>query len=147
MVGVGTPCKRPISWTTVTSGSISIARPRSRSCSIEVLCAPTLRGALDPALDIDAEPDALLVADLLRFQHHGPGDRARSGSVVITSRVAWVSALIGLKRDVAPQLQPDLVADIVEHRRLKPGFLKQLGHFLDALGALADGSPTGNLSP
>ena len=40
--GVGIWVRRPISCTTATSGSISIGRPRSRSCSIEVLCAPTL---------------------------------------------------------------------------------------------------------
>jgi hypothetical protein len=51
--GVGSWVNRPISWTTVTSGSISIGRPRSRSCSIEVLWAPTLARAVDPRLQAD----------------------------------------------------------------------------------------------
>ena len=78
MVGVGIPCKRPISWTTVTSGSISIGPAALKILQHRGLVRADLARALDPALDIDAEPDALLVGDLFRFEHHGLRDRARA---------------------------------------------------------------------
>ena len=43
------------------------------------------------------------------------------GSPVMTSSVAPVSALIGLKAEVAPELDPDLVADARADRRLEAG--------------------------
>src|ERR1700748_1937116 len=96
--GVGIPVSRPISCTTVTSGSISIGRPRSRSCSIEVLWAPTLRAAsirrttstrnLTPKVSAIAWLSSMIAFDNARV----------AGSEQITSSVAQVSALIGLRQ-------------------------------------------------
>src|SRR6185369_10378437 len=41
VAGIGTPSRSPSSRTAPTTASISMGRPASRSCSIEVLCAPT----------------------------------------------------------------------------------------------------------
>src|SRR5262249_34314565 len=96
--GVGILVRRPISWTTVTRGSSSTGRPRSRSCSIEVLCAPTLRAPsmrrststrnLTPKFSAIAWASSMIAFDSARVP----------GSMQITSSVAWLKALIGLKQ-------------------------------------------------
>ena len=46
----------------------------------------------------------------------------------MSTSVARVSALIGFEGQVAPELEPDLGANVVEHRRLEAGALEALGH-------------------
>ena len=89
----------------VTSASISIGRPRSRSCSIEVLCAPTAAAAVDAA-------GRRRSGSARRASRRSPaprpswrGRRARvPGSAQISSSVAPVSALIGLKERLPQSL-------------------------------------------
>jgi hypothetical protein len=104
MVGVGVSVRRPSSCTDVTSASISMGRPRSRSCSIEVLCAPT---AAPPSIRLSTEmgkrtPSFSAIAwastIIARATARVPS------SVQITSSVAWVSALIGLKERLPQSL-------------------------------------------
>jgi hypothetical protein len=74
-----------------------------------------------------------LVSSMIAF------DSARvTGSEQISSSVAPVSALIGLKQ-AAPQFQPDLIADAVEHRRGHAGFGEQSRQPLDVGGDFARG--------
>ena len=111
----------PSSCTAVTSASISIGRPSSRSCSIEVLCAPTSSA---PAMRLSTSignftPSAVAIVSastiMVRATARVPGSPA------ISSSVPPVSAEIGLKREVAPELHPDVVADVGADRRADAG--------------------------
>ena len=105
----------------MTSASISIGRPRSRSCSIEVLCAPTAAGAGDAPVDVDREVDAERLADRLGLDHHGAGDGAGAG--IGGDLVERAAGQRGdrVEGEVAPELDPDLVADVGADRRLEAG--------------------------
>jgi hypothetical protein len=65
-------------------------------------------------------------------------DRARRRIGQITSSVAWVSA-DRVEADIAPQFEPDLVADAIEHGGLHAGLDEGVGKPLYVLGGLAGG--------
>ena len=133
--GVGTPVSRPSSWTAVTSASISSGRPRSRSCSIDVLWAPTAAGARDAAVDVDREADAELLADRLRLDHHRPRHRAGAG---IADDLCEGSAGQGGDRvegQVPPQLHPDVAPDVAADRGPEAGGDQRFGEAGDAIAA------------
>ena len=76
-------------------------------------------------------------ADRLRLEHHRPRERPRA---VVGDDVLERAA--GQRRDrvegqIAPELQPDLAADVVAHRRLQAGRDHLLGKPRDALALLA----------
>ena len=98
------PVRRPSSCTAVTSASISIGRPSSRSCSIEVLCAPTCSA---PAMRLSTSignftPSAAAIVSastiIARATARVPASRA------ISSSVPPVSAEIGLKERLPQSL-------------------------------------------
>src|SRR5690606_34382633 len=62
------------------------------------LVGADLAGAVDPPFDVDAEAHAELLGDGLGLEHHAARHLPRAGIGGDASRVAWVSALIGLKQ-------------------------------------------------
>jgi hypothetical protein len=88
--------------------------------------------AIDPALDINPETGAQALGNYLRLQHHRLGGGA-------AGRIAGndIEGAPGQRRDrvetqVAPQLQPQLGADVVEHRGFETGLFHDFGNALDA---------------
>ena len=88
---------RPSSMTEPISASASIARPASTSCSMEVLCVPDRLGAGDALVDREAKARAERLADRLRLAIVRVTSSRVGGKRQISSSVAWVSALTGLK--------------------------------------------------
>ena len=96
IVGVGVPVSRPSSCTAPSSASISIGRPASRSCSIEVRCAPTAAapsmrrstsiGNFTPSVSAISCASSIMARATPRVP----------GSVQSTASGAWGSAEIGL---------------------------------------------------
>src|SRR5690606_11556456 len=72
-------------------------------------------------LDVDPEARAEPVSDLLRLEHHGPGDGAGAGIGRHDVERAAGERAQGVEAEIAPELEPDLVADIIEDRRLEAG--------------------------
>jgi hypothetical protein len=64
-----------------------------------------------------------------------------SGKRQMSSSVAWVSALIGLKLRL-PHSLTQISADVLRHRRLEAGADQGLRQGLDALAALPSSSPS-----
>ena len=120
-VGVGTPVRRPSSCTTPTSGSISIDRPRSRSCSIDILCAPTATAPSRRRSRSTRSRTPTRSPIGLRLRHHRAAQRARVRRLPAID----VEGRHGQRADrieahVAPELEPDLVADVLADRRFEP---------------------------
>ena len=95
------PVTPPSSTTAPSSASISIGRPRSRSCSIEVLCAPTSAGAVDALVHAKwriARP-APRPPPGPRPSSPGTAPAGRAGAVMRSS-VAPVRAETGLKAEL-----------------------------------------------
>ena len=116
-----TPTMSPSSATAPTMASSSIGRPRSKSCSMEVLCSPTeaapsIRlstsiGMVTPSLAATASASFMIDWATARV----PGSsqmRLQGGAGQRADRI---------EGDVAPQLDPDLGADVGLHRRLEAG--------------------------
>ena len=75
--------------------------------------------AVDPPVHVDREPDAELFGDLLCFDHHGARHRAgpRIGAEHIQRGMGQCRDRV--ERQVAPELDPDLVADARAHGGLE----------------------------
>src|SRR5271157_1928724 len=89
-----------------------------------VLANPLCAG--NPPFQRDPEMDAELLADHLRFLHH-PGRQfpaRRELANVDQGRVAKRTDRI--EADVAPELEPDLGADVADHRRLESRLAEKL---------------------
>src|SRR3546814_8305611 len=84
------------------------------------------RGGLEARVDGVAEGDTQLLGDLLRLRHHGGGELAglRKGADVFQSRMGERADRV--EGEVAPGLQPDLRADVVEHPRAEAGLDQQV---------------------
>jgi hypothetical protein len=91
-------------------------------------------GARDAALERHAEAGAELLADRLGLGHHRGGQRAARGEPADAGQCGVRQGADRVEAQVAPQLEPDLGADVLEHRRLEPGLLEQFGERLDARG-------------
>src|SRR5262249_37274581 len=92
-----------------------------------------------------AEGDAQLVGDVLCLSHHG--SRQRAGLWILTN-TGERGARQGTDRvecHVAPELQPDLSAYILQHRRFQTRAREGISDPLHALGCasigLTDGKP------
>jgi hypothetical protein len=70
----------------------------------------------------------------LRFGHHGRGERARRGELANLGERRARERTDRVESQIAPELQPDLGADVIEHWRLEAGAREALR---DALCALA----------
>jgi hypothetical protein len=81
------------------------------SCSIEVLCAH-LFGPGDALFKRHAELDAELVRDRLRLTHHRGGELARQRVLADVDEGRMAQAADRVECQVAPQLEPDLGADL-----------------------------------
>ena len=122
-----TSTMRPSSITEPSSASISIARPCSTSCSIEVLCAPM---ASAPAMRFsmrDAEADAERLADGLGFRIISAASARVGGKRQMSSSVAWVSALIGLKVRLPQSFIQISARTSLDDRRLEARLREELG--------------------
>src|ERR1700733_11900603 len=117
--GVATLARRASSVTEPKSASISIARPCSISCSIEVLCAPMLSA---PAMRLsmlrrnrmpNASPTVCASRIIAAASARVGANRQMSSSV------AWLSALTGLKVRL-----PQSFIQISERTSLSAGDLK-----------------------
>src|SRR5208283_5299616 len=121
------------STTEPTSASNSIGRPASRSCSIEVLCAPTFSA---PAIRCSMEIGNSM-PNLLDFLHNASNHE--SGSWIArdlrqrgsSERADWI------ERSVPQDLYPDLVPDARGHWTTKTRGNERFGEGTDALGARA----------
>src|ERR1019366_1294930 len=95
--GIAIPSFSPSSTTAPTTGSSSMGRPASRSCSMEVLCSPTFSApAILWSMEMGSSIPSLLAtastsAMILRTTGQMWGSRA------MVTRVARVRALMGLK--------------------------------------------------
>ena len=80
---------------------------------------PHIRAALDAAVDIDGEFHAQLFGNRLRLEHHVPRHlaRARIGAEHIQRRMGQRGDRV--EGQVAPELDPDLIAELGPHRRLQ----------------------------
>jgi hypothetical protein len=91
-------------------------------------------GARDAALERHAEVGAEFLADGLSLGHHRGGQRPARGEPADAGQRGVRQGADRVEAQVAPELEPDLGADVLEHRRLEPGLLEQLGELLDARG-------------
>ena len=124
---VGISTRRASSMTEPSSASISVARPCSMSCSIEVfLCAPMLwrrRRAFDADGNGCRRPRRPLAPPA-----SSPSQVRVSGEAAEIFQVAWVSALIGLSNAIAPELHPDFGTHVGEHGRFEACSREELVH-------------------
>jgi hypothetical protein len=142
MVGVGVSVIRPSSCTEPTSASISIGRPASRSCSIEVRCAPTAAppsirrstsmGNLTPSFSAISCASSIM----LRATPRVPGIGAEHVERGMGQRRDRV------ERQVAPELHPDLVAEA----RPTGAFSPAADSAFDSAIARSDFDPSGSPS-
>ena len=124
-----------------------------RAAALEILqhrglVRADLAGALDAALDVDAEFDAEAFRRSPCVSTMIARDSARvEGSVQITSSVAWVSALIGLK-----QTLPQSFSQISSRMRsstgaFRPAATKSSARRCTSEVISPEGSPSGKLLP
>src|ERR1700687_5001933 len=87
--------------------------------------------SFDPPLDIDAKFHAKCLRDALALQHHGlrQGARCRISADLVQRRMRQRADRI--ETDIAPQLEPDFVADPIEDGRLQSGLDEQRGEPFD----------------
>ena len=137
MVGVGIPYQRPISWTTVTSGSISIGPAALKVLQHRGLVradprAPSMRRSTSTRKR-DARWSAMsLASSIIAFA------TARvPGSEGVDARVASVSALIGLKETFPHSFSQISSRMLSITGASSPAGLEQRGETLDALRPFA----------
>jgi hypothetical protein len=90
--------------------------------------------ARDPALQRYAELGAELLADRLRLGHHRGCQRAARGEPADTRQRGVGQGADRVEGEVAPELEPDLGANVVQDRSLETSLLEQLGEPLHARG-------------
>src|SRR5690606_28227821 len=95
-VGVATPTFRPSSATAPSSGAVSSERPASRSCSIDVLNAPSCSASLSLSSAVVSKRTPNAAATRAASSIRSRSRRRTSGSARRRSVVAWVSTLTGL---------------------------------------------------
>ena len=147
MLGVGVRVSRPSSTTAPMSASVSSALPDSASCSIEVLCLPT-RSA--PAMRFSSGTrneipsfDATSCASVIIFA----ASARASGNRQMSTRVAWVSALIGLKERLPHALSQISERMFSSTGALNPARCSVSDNALTLSVTTPSSSPTGNRVP
>src|ERR1700733_13625225 len=75
----------------------------------------------DALVDGNTEGDAELVGDVLCLGHHFSRERPAERILADAGESRPRQGTDGIESHVAPKLQPDLRADITEHRRLQSG--------------------------
>ena len=78
-----------------------------------------------------------LLGDLLGLAHHVGGQLARQRELADVHQRRVGQAADRVEGQVAPELEPDLGADVVQHRRLEAGAVKHCGDALHALAVAA----------
>ena len=91
------------------------------------------RRAFDALFQRHAKGDAELFGDRLRLAHHVGGKLARRRLLADVDQRRVGERADRIEAHVAPQLEPDFRADVVEHRRFQPRADERLRHALDAL--------------
>ena len=129
------PACRAISTTAPTIASSSRSRPASKSWSIDVLCSPTAGGAVDASIDRDRHLLPERRRQRLNLEHYCPGVGASQRVGADLGEGGACEDAEGIEGDVAPELDPDLVADARPHWRLEPGPVQHLRQRLDAVRA------------
>ena len=84
-------------------------------------------GARDALFQRDAEFDAEPVRHVLGLPHHVRGELARERELTDIDERRVTERTDRVEGEVAPELEPDLGADVVEDRRLEAALLKRLG--------------------
>ena len=138
-VGVGVPVRCPSSWITPTSASISIVLPRSRSCSMDILCAPSAPAPSRRRSASTRSRETEAFADRRRFPHHRAADRARTsiGRYVVDRGTCQRAHRV--QTQVAPELEPDFVADVVADRGVQACGNEYIAQALEALRPVSVG--------
>ena len=93
-------------------------------------------GAVDAPLHVDAEIGAEMLTDLLRLEHHVLRNRARAGIGRDDVERGVGERGQRVKAEVAPQLDPDVVADVVIQAWLQPARGERVGELGQALARL-----------
>src|SRR5262249_41963352 len=101
------------------------------------LVMPDLLCSCDATLERHAKLDAELCGDRLRLGHHGGRKLARRRELADVGEGSARKGADRIECEVAPELQPDLCADILEPRALEAGARETLRHALRALARRA----------
>src|ERR1700730_4437599 len=83
--------------------------------------------AIDTPLDIDPEMHTETFSDRLCFEHHRARHCASAGIAADDVERAAGQRADRVEAEIAPQLQPDLVAYPLVDRRIEPGRRQDLG--------------------
>src|SRR5207248_4996721 len=90
-------------------------------------------GAGDALVDSDTEGDAELLGDGLGLAHHPRGEMARLGELADIDQRRMGERADRVEGEIAPRLEPDLGADVLEDAGLEPGADEEIVDALDAL--------------
>src|SRR6267378_941056 len=94
-------------------------------------------GAGDTLVQADAKHDAEFVRDGLRLGHHRRRQRARGWKLANIGQRGSGQRADGIEGEIAPEFEPDLGANVFEHRRLESGAREALRNPSHALAARA----------
>ena len=119
MLGVGVAVIRPSSTTAPTSASSSRAQAVLDVLKHGRLVLANPKGAGDPPLQRYPEMDAELLADHLRLLHHPGRQLSARRELANVDQGRMAKRTDRIEADVAPELEPDLGADVADHRRLE----------------------------
>ena len=103
--------------------------------------------ARNALLQGDPEGDAEFVGDASGPRSSSPPRGAARRVLADAGERRARQCADGIEGQIAPEFQPDLPADIVEHRRLQAALHEALRHARNAFAAVPSGSPTGNRLP
>src|SRR6266446_7727079 len=92
-------------------------------------------GAGDTLVQADAKHDAEFVRDGLRLAHHRRRQRARGWKLANVGQRRAGQRADGIEGEIAPEFEPDLGANVVEHRCLESSAREALRNPLHALAA------------
>lgn len=144
-VGTSTPVISANSTTAARSTSSSSGLPRSRSWSVEVRWSPTFSAPASRLFDGDADLAAEGLGDRERLGHHDLDDLAGAAVQAHLPHGGAGQRADRVERDVAEQLEPDVVAQVGFDRALQTTGDHGLAEVQAALGhaavGLADGEP------
>ena len=96
-------------------------------------------GAGDALVQRDLELHAQLFRHRLRLAHHGRRELARSRKTADVLQRGVRERADGIEAEVAPQLEPDLAADVLADRCLEAGAHQSVRQCLDAFTAFTTG--------